>query len=271
MHGPVVKRSRHSPLKAGSPVRIWAGSPNASNDVSYGASFFVIVIAMVTALDRFKEELYGANYDVASFRVSTMVGTSLKTASIPIPHVKEVVKAHAKDPELDLDSFPLEESVELTLCYFLLSLIKEGTFEKQMAFLQGKLRYANSWEITDSLQQVIKKAPQKSFLPFYERFVRSAWTYEKRFAYVYAMRYYRDQDIDIFLKKLRYDDEYYVGMAQAWMLATFGITHFEMIKTFLLTPSLPLFLKRKAISKMRDSYRITSEEKEILKQIRDNF
>jgi 3-methyladenine DNA glycosylase AlkD len=223
----------------------------------------------MSTLEEFKEDLYGKGYDPKRFHVSTMVGTDLKSASLTIPHVKDVVARYSQDPSLFLEEFPLEETVELTLCYFLLSLKKEGTFEKQMGFLQGKLGFANSWEITDSLPQVIKKAPQKEFDVFYRRWVKDKREYARRFAYVFAMRYYREKDISFFLDHLVYDDRYYVYMAQAWMLATFAITHFEEIR-FFAQNDFPLALKRKTISKMRDSYRISPEQKEIVKQIRDN-
>ncbi|MFA6619940.1 MAG: DNA alkylation repair protein [Bacilli bacterium] len=221
-------------------------------------------------LRQFKDDLYGQGYDPASFRVSRMVGTSLKSASLKTPHMKEVVAFYAKDPSLPLEEIPLEETVELTLCYFLLSLKKEGTFAKQMAFLQKKLAYANSWEITDCLQQVIQKAPAKDYKPYYRKWVKDKREYARRFAYVYAMRYYKEDDVAFFLDHLVFDERYYVYMAQAWMLATLAITHFEVIRSFLLRPDIPENLRRKTISKMRDSYRISSKQKEIVKQIRDN-
>ena len=233
-----------------------------------GASFFCYNNA-VSTLEQFKEDLYGRGYDPANFRVLTMVGTSLKSASLRSPHVKEVVASYAHDPSLPLDDFPLDETVELTLCYFLLSLKKEVTFAKQMAFLQGKLGFANSWEITDCLQQAIRKAPVKEYEPYYRKWVKDKREYARRFAYVYAMQYYREGDISFFLNHLVYDEHYYVYMAQAWLLATLAITHFEEIRAFLLKEGLPETLRRKTISKMRDSYRITPEQKEIVKQIRD--
>jgi 3-methyladenine DNA glycosylase AlkD len=222
-------------------------------------------------LKQFKEDLYGKGYDPASFHLSRMVGTSLKTASLTTPHMKEVIVRYAKDESLPLSSFPLDETVELTLCYFVLSLKKEKTFEKQMGFLQGKLAYADSWIITDSLPQVIRKAPEEAFEPYYQDWVKDRREYARRFAYVFALRYYRENDIRFFLEHLVYDERYYVYMAQAWMLATFAITHFADVVAFLQRKDIPEILARKTISKMRDSYRISPEQKEIVKQIRDNL
>lgn len=236
---------------------------------SFWASFFCYNSPM-DKLQQLKNDLYGLGYDPATFRVLRMVGTNLKSASLKTPHVKEVVARYAKDSSFPLEEIPLDETVELTVCYFLLSLKKEGTFAKQMAFLQDKLGYANSWEITDCLQQVIHKAPAEDYQPYYRKWVKDKREYARRFAYVYAMKYYKEDDVGFFLDHLVFDERYYVYMAQAWMLATLAITHFDAICSFLRRPDIPESLRRKTISKMRDSYRISSKQKEIVKQIRDN-
>lgn len=226
---------------------------------------------METTLSAFREALYGPGYDPASFHQSTMVGTELKTASLSTPHVKAVIKAFANSPTLPLGDFPLDETVELTVCFFALSLKKEGTFEKQMQFLQRYLRFANSWMITDALPQILHRPSGEIYLPYYRKFVSSRYEYERRFAYVYALGYYRESSIEPFLEGLRYDEHYYVYMAEAWMIANFGIVHFEDVVAFLRRPGLPISLKRKAISKMRDSYRISQAQKDLLKEIRDEI
>jgi len=221
-------------------------------------------------VEEFKKALYGESYDVSSFKVTNMVGTDLPTALLKMPHVHEVIKAYENDDSLSLESFPLRESVELTLSYFILSLYRLSSFKEQMVFLDKHLEYARSWIITDTLGMALKKSNASDFRRFYLSFVKGKATFKKRFAYVQAMRYYREENITFFLDGLRYDESYYVLMGQAWMLATFAITHFDEIAQFLQKDGIPLSLKRKAISKMRDSYRISKEQKEILKRLRDN-
>jgi 3-methyladenine DNA glycosylase AlkD len=218
-------------------------------------------------LDSLRQDLYGEGYRLSSFKVTRMVGTSLPTASIPIPRVREVTKAYLKEPALDLNEFPLNESVELTLVYFWIGLGRCSSFEEQMAFLETHLASANSWMITDGLPQAIIKVPSPVFLPYYRHWVASKEEYCKRFAYVMALTYYRE-DVGPFIKGLRYDESYYVMMGQAWMLATFAITHFGVVVAFLKKKDIPLSLKRKTISKMVDSFRITPEQKEIVKSLR---
>jgi 3-methyladenine DNA glycosylase AlkD len=124
--------------------------------------------------------------------------------------------------------------------------------------------------ITDGLPQVIRKVPSEVYLPYYRKWVRSKEEYCKRFAYIEALSHYRE-DVAPYLSSLRPDSSYYVTMAQAWMSATFAITHFQEVVVFLERDDLPLSLKRKTISKIVDSFRISVEQKEIVKKMRAKF
>lgn len=225
----------------------------------------------MATLEEFRQALYGKDYDLASFKPAKMVGTSLPWAVLTSPHVKEVCRRYEKDLGLDLGQFPLNETVEMTVSFFIISLRRIPDFKSQMRFLQRYLKFADSWMITDALGPYLRKHRAQDFLPYYEIFIESPHLYERRFAYVHALSFYREEDVTPFIEGIRFSEEYYLYMAEAWMLATFGITHFEQVSAYLKQKDVPLSLKRKAISKMRDSYRISSEEKEILKQIRDNL
>jgi 3-methyladenine DNA glycosylase AlkD len=226
---------------------------------------------MSESYDALRTELYGSGYDVRSFKAYTMVGSDLPSAGLTIPQVKAVAAKHFSDRELVLEEFSLAESLELTTCFFWLSLKRLETFKAQMDFLAKKVRYAQSWAITDSLSQFMRKGEETEFISYFKRFVRSKYLYEKRFAYVYAMQYYRESDVSFFIRGMIPDDEYYVYMGQAWLLATLAIRHFEEVKDFLSSAPMPEVLKRKTISKMVDSFRISDSQKRIVKEIRSKL
>ena len=66
------------------------------------------------------------------------------------------------------------------------------------------------------------------------------------------------------------DSEYYVAMAQAWLLATLAIKHFSKVYQFLLTGSISKDLLSKTKGKIRDSFRITEENKLLIKNLKRN-
>jgi hypothetical protein len=215
-----------------------------------------------------RSDLY-AGHSLSEAVVSKMVGTALPWLRIPVPHVKEVLKRWLIDPTFDPFLLPYGESVEMQQLFFWSVLARENDFARQMAFLQGYLGQAESWMITDGCSQYVRAAPAGAYQPFYQKMVRSKEEYERRFAYVLALRYARE-DPTFFLRELRYDDHYYVYMAQAWLLATMAIVHYEEVAAFLAKKETPLCLLRKSVSKMQDSYRISPSHKKRAKRLLRN-
>ena len=63
-------------------------------------------------------------------------------------------------------------------------------------------------------------------------------------------------------------DKFYINMAEAWLLCEMYIKFPEETKKFLQRNNLNKFTQNKAISKINDSYRVSKEEKELLKYCR---
>lgn len=59
-------------------------------------------------------------------------------------------------------------------------------------------------------------------------------------------------------------DSYYVAMAIAWLLSVLLVSFYEDTKSYLEKNQLSKFILQKTISKARDSYRLTKEQKEEL-------
>lgn len=225
---------------------------------------------MLSVYEEFKSKLYDPMIRRTSFsgKAIDIYGCSLPSLGIPVPHVKEVVKEYLANPSLDLRDFNLHETVELTMAFFALGLQREGTFAEKMEFLRGNLKNAQSWGVTDLCPQYVPKKDLKEYLPFYRSFLKSRFLYQRRFAYVMAMGYYRAADVEPILDGLRYDGEYYVYMAQAWLLATLAITHFAEVVAFLKKEDCPMSLRLKTISKGVESFRLSEKQKKILKSLR---
>ena len=82
------------------------------------------------------------------------------------------------------------------------------------------------------------------------------------------MKFYKDDDIKIFLDAVDNDDRYYVMMAEAWFLATAAITHKNEVLNLLKLDKYSATLRRKTISKISDSFRISENDTKEFKQIR---
>ena len=62
-------------------------------------------------------------------------------------------------------------------------------------------------------------------------------------------------------------DKFYINMAEAWLLCEMYIKYPKETEAYLKKNSLNKFTQNKAISKIHDSYRVSKEEKELLKQL----
>ena len=64
------------------------------------------------------------------------------------------------------------------------------------------------------------------------------------------------------------DEEYYVQMAEAWLIAELTVHEPEMVCNWLSQNDLKYNINGKAIQKICDSFRITDEWKEAFKKLR---
>lgn len=74
-------------------------------------------------------------------------------------------------------------------------------------------------------------------------------------------------DIFIILNKI-YSEQYYINMAEAWLVCELYIKYREETRKFLTNNNMNDFTQNKAISKIRDSYRVTKEEKDYLNTLK---
>ncbi|MBR5990582.1 MAG: DNA alkylation repair protein [Bacilli bacterium] len=136
-----------------------------------------------------------------------------------------------------------------------------------MEFLKGNLYFVKGWAVTDVLNQYLKKATFAEYFPFFEHFAKCKNTYEARFAYVGMLKHYDSPDIEKIVPLLRYNEEYMIMMAEAWLLATVAIKHSDLVYGLLKNMDDEV-LKKKTISKMNESFRISKEDKERFKELR---
>ena len=70
------------------------------------------------------------------------------------------------------------------------------------------------------------------------------------------------------LPLLHDDEEYYVQMAQSWLIAELTISEPEIVLNWMKTNGLSYNINGKAIQKISDSFRITDEWKKKFKDLR---
>ena len=183
------------------------------------------------------------------------------------PVLRQIVRDHVEDDELNLNDFDLGKYLEVDFIYFGLALSRLHTIDEQLEFLRQHIRKAKSWAITDCVQTYLKKSDFDIFLNFFKDLHNSKYTFERRFCYVFGLKHWKNPRILEIFPLILNNEEYMVMMAEAWLLATIAIEFPDQVFNYL-TSIKDITLKRKTISKMCDSFRIPQEQKERFKTLR---
>ena len=193
--------------------------------------------------------------------------TSYKIIGLMTPTLKKLIQEHYKDEDLKLSDFEVGEYQEIDIFYLVTALKRAKSYKEQMEFLKKNLYFVKGWAVTDVLNQYLKKATFAEYFPYFEHFAKCKSTYEARFAYIGMLKHYESPEIERIVPYIRYNEEYMIMMAEAWLLATIAIKHSDFVYS-LLKDMDDEVLKKKTISKMVESYRISKEDKERVKALR---
>ncbi len=147
--------------------------------------------------------------------------------------------------------------------------------EEQRRELEEFVACIDNWAVCDCCCSTYKfmKKDQEEWFAFLKTYAVSGKEYEIRFALVAMLDYfineeYIDQVLEI-LGQVRHEG-YYVKMAAAWAVSICYVKFPEKTEGFLKKDLLDDFTHNKSIQKIRESYRVSKEDKERLKTLRRN-
>ena len=193
--------------------------------------------------------------------------------SITIPEKTSLLK-EIKKQSIDLSSWKNNPSHVLSSFYFLSLFQKAKSFAEQKKLILSNKRYFKNWYDVDELTKYLIYDNFSSMFSFAERLLKEKNLFLRRMAYVIFIFNHNidENDVDILIKTINdhHDSEYYVAMAQAWLLATLAIKYFSKVYQFLLTGNISKDLLSKTKGKIRDSFRITEENKLLIKNLKRN-
>ncbi|MGI6714535.1 MAG: DNA alkylation repair protein [Bacilli bacterium] len=155
--------------------------------------------------------------------------------------------------------------------YFQVSLAKAAKIEEQLQFIEEHFYLLNDWWHVDQLTQFLRKdlsldlAVNKAKI-----YVEHPHPFARRWAYVMLMPNLvkKATAFHQITPLFQDDDEYYVVMAEAWLLSSLAIDHPHKTFTYLQSQPLKYNIVGRAIQKICDSSRITQADKEKFKTIR---
>lgn len=158
--------------------------------------------------------------------------------------------------------------------YFQVSMGQLATVEEQLAFIEENEDLLADWWHVDQLPQFLRK-PLSFELAFEKakRYVTSEKPFTRRWGYViFFTGLAKDENhIAPILSLMKDDGEYYVQMAQAWLLCELAVFHSKAVLDFLSHSKIKYNILGKAIQKIQDSYRISAADKADFRALRENL
>ncbi len=189
------------------------------------------------------------------------------------PDLRKMAKQVSKTPAAQefIQALPHRYFEENQLHAFILS--EEKDFDRCLDELELFLPYVDNWATCDQLSPKCFKRHTHELLPYIRKWLKSRHTYTVRLGMGMLMRYYLDgefkQEYLEWVASVK-SDEYYIRMMQAWFFATALAKQWDATLPFINQRRLHTWTHNKAIQKATESYRITAEQKELLKTLRMN-
>lgn len=157
--------------------------------------------------------------------------------------------------------------------YFQVSLGLLNTIEEQYKFIEDNFYLLSDWWHVDQLTQFLKPVDLNFAYEKAKEYIYHPHPFARRWGYVMFMpTLVKDKrSVEMIISLLKNDSEYYVIMAEAWLISYLAIYHPEETYTFFEQTNLDYSIIGRAIQKTCDSFRVSKEYKEKVKLIRNKY
>lgn len=202
--------------------------------------------------------------------------TNKEMIGIRIPILRKLAKEILKEND-NWEEFVKEDDAkyfeEVILQGLIIAYSKMELKEKEN-YIKIFVPRIDSWAITDTFVPTlkIKEKDLQEYWRFILPYTKSEKEFEVRFAVISMLDYFiTDEYVDKVIKELDSikNEKYYVKMGIAWTLAEIGIKYNDKAMKYLKGKNnLDKFTYNKTLQKMIESYRISIEQKELLRQMK---
>lgn len=193
---------------------------------------------------------------------------------VRIPVLRTYAKELSKQNDIKylLKQIDNEYYEEIMLQGMLIGLEKEE-FALVIKDIEKFVPKIDNWAVCDVFCGGLKitKKHKEEMWEFIQKYLNSELEFEIRFGVVMILSYYIDEEyIDKVLKIFDSitSDAYYVQMAIAWAISVCLVKFYDKTFKYLESANLDKFTYNKAIQKAIESYRITDEQKNMLRKIK---
>lgn len=219
------------------------------------------------------EELNSLKEDDYKVFIKKLVNSKYEILGVRLPILRKLSKKYKLK---DISKKPTFEEVMIES--FIIGNIKD--YDEFIIALKKFIPKIDNWSICDSSIssfKIIRKNKEK-YLDFLKQYIDSKQEFEIRFIIVSLLDNYVEEEylsyIFFFIDNV-YKGYYYSDMAISWLLSQVYIKYEKETITYLKKSNLSNFILNKTLSKIRDSIKISKEEKEnakiVIKNIQDRL
>lgn len=207
------------------------------------------------------------------FSAGLCPGVNIEMLGVRIPKIRKLAKEIVKDNPEEYLKNPQEKYFEELMLQALVIANLKIDLEKKKEYIINFVPKINSWAVCDSFCVDLKDADKNPefFWKIISKYFKSNKEYELRFAVVMLLDHYvKEEYIDKIFEVVDNikNEEYYVEMGIAWLVAEMYIKFPKHTMNYLKNCNLNKFTYNKALQKARESYRVSKEEKEILNKMK---
>ncbi len=144
-------------------------------------------------------------------------------------------------------------------------------YDRCMAAVEAFLPYVDNWAVCDTMSPRVFGRHRPQLLEKIRVWLEDSHPYTVRFGIGMLMSHFLDEDFDPAQMEwvvAVHSEEYYVNMMRAWYFATALAKQYDAAYGVIRDGKLELWTHNKAIQKAVESRRITDEQKEALRALR---
>ena len=201
-----------------------------------------------------------------------------KSIGVRIPIIREYAKKLSKEYDLDylINNIDEEYYEEILLKGFIIGCYKNLSYDELIYYIDNHLPKITDWSMCDTFVASLKITSK--YLDKLWNYINEKLTSNKefdvRFSLVMILNYYINDDykdkIFEIIKNVKLD-EYYVKMANAWLLSYMFVNYFDDTVKYINHNKIDTWTIKKGIRKALESYRISDNNKKILVKISDHL
>ncbi len=201
------------------------------------------------------------------FHKRLLKNDKLNVIGVRIPILRRIAKQFNEDVD-KLMSFP-DEYYEVT--FIKLTAVSNLKYEDFVLYVGKCVSLIDNWATCDCFTPKCIEKHKDDFLPYVYGFSDNDGEFYQRFALTSLLHYYvKEKYLSIIFDLVEKSDtgHYYVHMATAWLIAEVLVKYFDYGIKFLQLNTLDVKTHNKAIQKANESFRLSDEQKKLLKEIK---